>query len=159
MSITSTLFLLYSLEVNPPLNSLGAVIVVTHQLICRKMGFSMDFPEEDLFGLNLRNVIVAMNQLYFCGMFFYLPMPTVNTLALTGTLFIFVIDYFKFGVPISKLQLQGLILGAVGVIFTINGPFMMLYFDPDYKAVSDFKHYKTDSNMVKLLLALGYIAM
>jgi drug/metabolite transporter (DMT)-like permease len=52
---------------------------------------------------------------------FMLPLPVTHTISCSGTIFIFIIDYFMNGTVINKTQLLGIIVGLVGVLLTSNG--------------------------------------
>lgn len=52
---------------------------------------------------------------------YFLPLPIVHTIAMSGISWTFVIDYIKNGVKINKKQFIGIILSFLGVIIVSNG--------------------------------------
>jgi drug/metabolite transporter (DMT)-like permease len=90
----------------------------------------MDFKHSDnLFNLNVRNIIVTLQGLIYTLSNFYLPLPIVSTINATGPIFVFILDYYINGTTIVLSQLYGIIIGMIGVIFTVNGGLMLSYFD------------------------------
>ena len=63
---------------------------------------------------------------------FYLPLPIVHTICGSGPIFVFILDYYLNGVRINLKQLIGIILGLLGLILTVNGRLIILYFDPSF---------------------------
>jgi len=83
----------------------------------------------DIKYLLIRNTIIVLHQLYYSAMQFVVTMPIVNIIALSGPLFVFIIDYFINGVTINKKQLMGIVFGMLGVITVINGDAVMHFLD------------------------------
>lgn len=52
---------------------------------------------------------------------FYLTQPIVQTINISGFLFVFLLDYFINHVTITKKQFIGVVLGVIGVLLTVNG--------------------------------------
>lgn len=88
---------------------------------------------------------MAIQGLVFIWVQFYLPQPIVHTLACSGTLFIFFLDYFLNGITITKKQFYGVIFGVLGVLFTVNGEIIMNVFYPNYTTTTEFKNYVSDN--------------
>lgn len=65
-------------------------------------------------------------------MYYVLSFSLISTLLVGGPLFVFIFDYLIFSVSINKKQVFGFILGAIGVIITINGDAIMTMFDDNY---------------------------
>lgn len=61
---------------------------------------------------------------------FYLPLPIVHTICGGGPIFIFIVDYYMNGIKINMKQFIGIIIGIIGLIFTVNGGLIMVYFNP-----------------------------
>lgn len=117
----------------------GLVTTVINYMIVRHYKIEIDFSESKNFRiLFIRNVIMAIQGLVFIWVQFYLPQPIVHTLASSGTMFIFFLDYFINGITITKKQLYGVMVGVVGVLFTVNGEFIMKFFYPDYTTTTEF---------------------
>jgi drug/metabolite transporter (DMT)-like permease len=88
---------------------------------------------------------------------FYLTQPIVQTINTTGFLFVFVLDYLINHVTITKKQFVGVILEVIGVLFTVNGEFIIKKINPEFQTRSDFKNYISDDPVVKLTIALLFI--
>lgn len=61
---------------------------------------------------------------------FILPIPIVHTISCSGTLFVFIIDYFKNGIKINSRQAIGIVIGVVGVVLVSNGNLLTKWVDP-----------------------------
>ena len=102
---------------------------------------------------------MTIQGLVFIWVQFYLTQPIVHTLACSGTLFIFFLDYFINGITITKKQLYGVIIGVFGVLFTVNGEFIMRFFYPDYTTTTQFKNYASDNPVEKIIAALVFLVI
>ena len=80
----------------------------------------------------IRNLIMAVQGVIFIIVQFYLTQPVVQTLGCSGTLFVFILDYFINGITITKKQIYGGILSIVGVLLTVNGEIILKFLYPDY---------------------------
>ena len=63
---------------------------------------------------------------------FVLPLPIVHTIACSGTIFVFIIDYIMHGTTINCQQGVGIAIGLIGVFLASNGTLITQYFNPDY---------------------------
>lgn len=72
---------------------------------------------------------------------FILPIPIVHTISCSGTLFIFIIDYFMHGITINPRQVIGIIIGLLGVFLVINGNLLTKWLDPSYEYKTAFQNY------------------
>lgn len=61
---------------------------------------------------------------------FILPLPIVHTIACSGTLFVFLIDYLINGTQINMQQGIGMTIGIFGVSMASNGKLITKYFYP-----------------------------
>lgn len=112
----------------------GLAIFVTHTILCRLMGIDLDFKSKhDFKYLMIRNTIMIFHQLCFTGMHFVVSLSVNNTIAMSGPLFVFVIDYYINGITINKKQAVGIFLGILGVILTVNGDYFMTWLYYDYE--------------------------
>jgi drug/metabolite transporter (DMT)-like permease len=82
--------------------------------------------------LMMRNMIMLVNQISYGAMHYVVSMPVINILNISGSIFVFVLDYFIHGVQVNKKQLIGMVLGFLGVILTVNGDYLVDLFDPEY---------------------------
>jgi len=99
---------------------------------------------------------MAVQGIIYTLVMFYLTQPVVQTIASTGPIFIFLLDYLINGVSITKKQFYGVILGISGVLLTINGDLIILMFDPTYETTSEF-NYSTNDSFHKLLSGFGLV--
>lgn len=70
------------------------------------------------------------------SMMFYLPMPTVHTIAGSATVIVCVLDYYIYGVKINRIGVVGLIIGLFGVLIMANDSIIISYFDPSFEFTS-----------------------
>lgn len=77
----------------------------------------------------IRSIIMAMYSLVFALSQFILPLPVVHTINCSGQIFIFLLDYFLYGVKINCQQAIGVFLGIVGVLLAGNGRVIMELMD------------------------------
>ena len=117
----------------------GYVLLIASYFLCLRKKVDTTIKDKTSFGrLMLRNIIMSMNGWVAGFAQFYLPISIVHTLSAGGPIFIFIIDYYINGVKVNKKQVIGIALGVVGLILTINGSFIMVYFNPDYKIETEF---------------------
>jgi drug/metabolite transporter (DMT)-like permease len=103
--------------------------------------------------LFIRNLCVTAQSITFTLSQFYLPQSIVQTINTTGYLFVFILDYKINHVTITKKQFYGVIFGVIGVIFTVNGDFVIKKIYPTFESRSDFKNYISDDPIIKLMIA------
>lgn len=70
-----------------------------------------------------------------------------------------ILEYFYYGIVLSKTQIQGVIFTAIGVLLTANGQIIWAWVTNDETFHTKFRHYKTDSLIVKSFVALGMIVL
>jgi drug/metabolite transporter (DMT)-like permease len=75
----------------------------------------------DMKNILLRNTLIGFHQLVYAAMHFVLSFPLVNSIIITGPLFVFVIDYYLNGVTINQTQILGIIVSFAGILLSING--------------------------------------
>lgn len=127
-------------------------------LICFKFGYETDFKNPLTFRqLFLRNSIMVIQGVAVALVSFYLPQFLIHTIGCAGPLGVFIVDYYKFGITINKKQLLGLLVGVIGLIFTVNGQLITSYFDPSYEFESEFANYKTDSLFIQFLVSIALL--
>jgi len=100
----------------------GFSVLTTHYLICRWYGIDLDFKNShNLKYQFIRNVPALIQQIIYTVCFFILPIPINHTIALGGSLFVFLADYHIFGVKVNKKQAFAIVIGLIGVLLTVNG--------------------------------------
>lgn len=111
----------------------GLSICLTHILLCRFFGIDLDFrSSHDIKYLFIRNSLIIFHQLVYAGLHFILPFPLVNSITITGPLFVFVIDYYINNITITKSQAFGILIGFTGVLININGEYIISWIDPSF---------------------------
>lgn len=64
-----------------------------------------------------------------------------------------------YGVILTSRQFKGVIFTGIGVFFTANGQLIWAWITNDDSFYTTFKHYKTDSLLIKSFVALLMIAL
>ena len=67
-------------------------------------------------------------------------------------------EYLIYKVTVTRKELLGSIIAFVGVLLTSNGPMIMKWINGE-DFTSDFKNYKTDSNLVRFLVTIFLIVI
>ena len=88
---------------------------------------------------------------------FILPIPVVHIISCSGTLFIFIIDYFMHGTTINPRQGIGIAIGLLGVCLVINGNLLTKWFDPSYEYKTGFSNYLFTDPIQITLFTLIYV--
>lgn len=111
----------------------GMSIFVTHYLIARFLGMDVDFKGvRNNKYLLIRNIIMIINQIAYTAMHYVVPLPVINILNISGSIFAFVFDYALYGSKIHAEQIPGIIAGCIGVVVTVNGELIMSLLDSNY---------------------------
>ena len=63
---------------------------------------------------------------------FYLPLPVAITLNSISPIFVYIYDYYLYGVTINRTQIVFLMIAIFGVVVTSNGSYLISYIDEDY---------------------------
>lgn len=133
----------------------GICLLPVAYYLCKRMDFSVDYKDakgfKDLF---FRNFINTIHGIVYAIVPFYLPQFFIHTVGCIGPLLVFVIDYLKYGRKISKHQAFGVALGIIGLILTINGPFIVNAFNAQFQFHSSFENYLTDSFITKFAVSI-----
>ena len=67
-----------------------------------------------------RSFIISIHSAFFASSQFILPLPVVHTINSSGSLFVFLIDYWLNKVKINSKQTIGIIIGFLGAILATN---------------------------------------
>lgn len=133
----------------------GVMTCILCGMICRSIGDSLAIAREDFWTLVIRNIL---NGLYCLALSFsmpYLSPPIVHTLASSGPIMVFVLDYFINGVSISKKQLGGILLTFLGLASTVNSNYILHVLGFETDSQSKYEYVKSSlaaKAMVSLLL-------
>jgi drug/metabolite transporter (DMT)-like permease len=96
--------------------------MLSHFWLIRYFDLNFSLKSSSNLNINLRrNFIICLHQFTLTASLFVLPFPIVFTLNSSCVLFVFILDYFIFNVEINKQQVQGVVLGFIGVLLTVNG--------------------------------------
>ena len=104
--------------------SRGIGLLLFNATLCKinkKPFISLD-KKTSLKYLNIRNIIIVLYGYIFTESMFYLPLTIVQTVFFSGSLFIFIEDYFLNKITVSKKQLLGVFIATIGSLLTINSP-------------------------------------
>jgi drug/metabolite transporter (DMT)-like permease len=82
--------------------------------------------------LLIRSSIMVVHGVTFAISQFYLPLPIVHTIGSASPLFVFILDFYMYGITINKKQTLGIVVSLIGTLLTVNGPYMMKIFDATY---------------------------
>jgi drug/metabolite transporter (DMT)-like permease len=108
--------------------------------------------------LAVRSIVMSLHSFGTGIGQFILPLPILHTIACSGTLFVFIIDYFLNSTPINARQIIGIAVGIFGVLLTSNGKLITQYFDPTYQYNTTYQNYLiTDPNLVALFAIVYFL--
>lgn len=103
-----------------------------------------------------RSIFMTMHS-FFTGLAqFILPLPLVHTIACSGTLFVFIIDYLMNGTKINSRQAIGIVIGIIGVLLASNGKLITKMVDPSYEYKTNFQNYLVTDPVKVSLFTLSY---
>ena len=94
--------------------------------------------DKSLVLLTIRHCIMAIHGAAFTEAQFYLPSPVLYTLYFSGPLFIISVDYFAYGMTITKNQLKGAIMAFAGVLCVSNGQLITAWISGHSDFSTDF---------------------
>lgn len=111
----------------------GVAICFTHIILCFYLGIQLNFKSwNDIKYLLLRNTLIGFHQYFYSWLHFVLSFPLLNSILITGPLFVFIIDYYLNGVTINRDQIWGIMVSFVGILININGDLLMKTIDPSF---------------------------
>lgn len=84
-------------------------------------------------------VLIYMYAMLLCH--YYLSISTIHTIKALGTIFVFMWDYYLYGITINVKQLIGICCGVAGMILTVNSTKIYLIYDPDFEIGSSFENF------------------
>lgn len=112
----------------------GLVCLLVSYTVCRLTNSPVDFKNANDFKiLSFRSICMSFHSFCFALSQFILPLPIVHTIGCSGTLFIFLVDYFMNHVKTNTKQAIGIAIGLFGAIVAINGRILTTLIDPSYK--------------------------
>lgn len=79
-----------------------------------------------------RNAIMVLHNYGYTYSQFYLPLPIAITLNGISPIFVYIYDYYLYGVAINQKQIVFLALAILGVTITSNGSYLITFIDEDY---------------------------
>lgn len=93
---------------------------------------------------------------------YYLSPSTVHTINSSGPVLVFVIDYLRNGITVTRKQLYGIIVGFLSILITINSKLIMKSLGYDFETGSKFNYIQSSLTVisaVSLTLFLVQIGM
>lgn len=81
---------------------------------------------------------MVMHHLAYSAVQYYLPLPIAITLGCISPLFVYIYDYFLYGVTINQTQVIFLIVSILGVALTANGAYLITFIDSSFDHSSSF---------------------
>lgn len=97
-------------------------VISVNLFIARYLDMDITFRDPSNFKILLfRNFCITIQSIIFTLAQFYLSQPIVHTINSTGSIFVFILDYYINHVTITIKQFYGVIFGVFGVLLTING--------------------------------------
>jgi drug/metabolite transporter (DMT)-like permease len=76
---------------------------------------------------------MSIHSTFFASSQFILPLPVVHTINCSGSLFVFLIDYWFNKVKINSKQSIGIIIGFGGAILVTNSRLLTKMIDSSYQ--------------------------
>ena len=125
----------------------GIATTIANYIICVLYSYRVDFQSSRflLKQLNIRNFLITLEGISIALVQFYLPLPVVHMISCSGSIFIALIDYIRFGVKLNPSQIMGIIVGFLGLMVVINDDFIMYGLGFEVDSSSDFQNYQTDN--------------
>ena len=108
----------------------GLLNIIICHTVMKHQSMDMTFKSATSLKWNIfRNTIMVAEGLAYAAIQFYMPLPICITLNSISPIFIYLYDYFLYGITINKKQIIFLIISLLGVIFTANGQYLSSLID------------------------------
>lgn len=135
----------------------GFGVLLFSWLLAQCYNIRIDFPDSrDLRILNVRNFFMTVHGFCFAISFHYLEAPVVYTIANTGAIFVFVLDYLLNGAGVTQKQLAGIFSASIGIVLAVNSHVIYRWWGWEDNTSSSFD-YVPASTEVKLIVALLFL--
>lgn len=106
----------------------GIITIISSYILAKAYGYPLDIRNSsDIKIIIIRGAITGFQQIIMGYAFYYLPPSLVHTITNIGPILVFVIDYFKNHVSVSKRQIMGVFVSSVGLIVAVNSLIIMHY--------------------------------
>jgi drug/metabolite transporter (DMT)-like permease len=137
----------------------GFSVVVICYFFLRYLKLDMTFKStHNLKWLIARNSIMVVHNFAYIISQYYLPLPIAITLSSTSPLFVFIYDYYLFGVTINRKQVVFLMVSIMGVIITSNSSYLITFIDADFDfEQSNFDGYQTSDPVVRTYAGIAVV--
>lgn len=117
----------------------GTAICFSHILIFYYLAIDINFKSwRDIKLLLIRNTLMGLHQYFYSWLHYVLSFSLLNSIFVTGPLFVFIIDYFLNGVTINRDQTWGIVVSFVGIFININGNLIMKIIDPSFQITTTY---------------------
>jgi len=80
----------------------GLATILINAVLCRLYGESWAFSTKDIFKLNIRNTFSSVRGMAMAFGMHYLTSPVIHTIANSGPIIVFIMDYFRNGKTITR---------------------------------------------------------
>lgn len=131
----------------------GIATASINAVLCRIYMESWAFSKKDIFKLNIRNVLSAIQGMTMAFGLRYLTAPVMHTISNSGPIIVFVLDYFRNGKTINRKEFYGIIITSVGLTVTVNASLIMYWLGFSENIESHYQYIES-SVMVKTVIAL-----
>lgn len=105
----------------------GIGTVSMNAAICAWYGYSFNFASVDFWKLMVRNVLTCFHGMSLATALRFLPAPLVHTIANSGPIIVYVIDYFKNGVVVTFRVFLGIAATTLTLIVMINSSLILYW--------------------------------
>ena len=106
----------------------GIITIISSWILAKAYGYPLDTRNtSDMKIIIIRGVITGFQQIIMGYAFYYLPPSLVHTITNIGPIIVFVIDYFKNDIRVSRRQIIGVFVSSAGLIIAINSLIIMNY--------------------------------
>jgi drug/metabolite transporter (DMT)-like permease len=138
----------------------GMAVTVLCFLLIRWKTLDFTFHSaHNLKWLMVRNSIMVVHNFAYNLAQFYLPLPVAITLGSISPLFVYIYDYWLYGITINRAQVFFLAVSIVGVVLTANGSYLITFFDDIDIDRTKFEHYQSKDPVVMAYASLGLVAV
>lgn len=136
----------------------GIATFTINAILCRIYGYSWAFSMKDINKLTLRNILSSTHAITMVLGLHYLTSPVVHTIANSGPIIVFVMDYFRNGRTVTRVQFYGIIVTSLGLLITVNGSIILYMLGLRENMDSEFDYMEASILIKTALTALILIA-
>lgn len=131
----------------------GIVTTSISYLLIKLYSLREDVDSGDLSLLNRRNAIMTIQGFAQTFCLLYSESPVMYTIASSGPVLVYILDYFLNSITITRNQLIGIIIACIGIVLTINSHLIYHWLGIVENMHSTFKYIYVSLG-IKMLVAL-----